>query len=348
MSLPLTVAEALALLDPATGSVQFYDVNGDLITDELFDLADIDRPPPRGGSKYIIGMLNELRKRGFKPFAFVAGLESSVPLSAGMSSSAALEVACGLAFTGCAGFAIEKAELARAGQGVENNFLGLKTGLLDQFSSLFGRKDSIIMSDSRSVEVLGTHALPAGYVFVVINSMKKHTLVNSDYNSRREDCESAAAKLAAIYPGVKTLRDVSPEQLTAAKAALTDQEFRRAAHVTGECFRVKQAAELLKHGDVAGFGRLLFDSHTSSMENFENSSPELDILVDIARQDEKCLGARLSGGGFGGITIHLVKAEEAATYAERVQSEYFKRTGILAESIITSLGDGAAMFKLTK
>ena len=197
------------------------------------------------------------------------------------------------------------------------------------------------MSDFRTVEVLGTHSLPSGYVFVVINSMKKHTLVNSAYNSRREDCESAAKKLAAIYPGKKTLRDVSPEELDKAKAALSNQEFRRAAHVTGECFRVKQAAELLKNGDVKGFGKLLFDSHASSRENFENSSPELDILVDIARQDEKCLGARLSGGGFGGITIHLVKAEDAADYAERVKSEYFRRTGIEAETIITSLGDGA-------
>ena len=153
-----------------------------------FDLADLDRKPPRNGSKYIIGMLNELRKRGFKPFAFAAGLESDVPLSAGMSSSAALEVACGLAVAAFAGFTIDKAELARAGQGVENNFLGLKTGLLDQFSSLFGQENSIIMSDFRKVEVIDTLTLPAGYAFVVINSMKKHTLVDSDYNIRPYPC----------------------------------------------------------------------------------------------------------------------------------------------------------------
>lgn len=310
-----------------------------------FDLAAMDQKPPRNGSKYIIGMLCELRKRGFQPFAFNAGLESSVPLSAGMSSSAALETACAMALTHVAGFRIEPAEMARAGQGVENNFLGLKTGLLDQFSSIFGQKDSIIMSDFRTVEVLGTHRVPAGYVFVVINSMVKHTLVDSDYNTRREDCESAAAKLAKIYPGCKTLRDVTPEELFDAQNALTGREFRRALHVVGECDRVKKAAELLETGDVTGFGELLFDSHDSSMFNFENSTPELDILVDIARKDEACLGARLSGGGFGGITIHLVKSADAEAYAGRVKAEYLKRTGINAEVFICSLGSGARIVK---
>lgn len=310
-----------------------------------FDLSALDSKPPRNGSKYIIGMLKELRDRGFKPFAFVAGLESKVPLSAGMSSSAALEVACGLAFSEAAGFEISRAELARAGQGVENNFLGLKTGLLDQFSSLFGKKDSIIMSDFRSVEVLGTHALPAGYVFVVVNSMKKHTLVDSDYNVRREDCESAARILSGVYPGSRTLRDISPEQLNAAAGHLSDRQFRRAAHVVGECDRVKQAARLLGQGDVRGFGEMLFASHESSVKNFENSTAELDILVDIARHDPACLGARLSGGGFGGITIHLVKEDEAAAYAGRVKNEYLNRTGIEAEVFICSLGDGAGIVK---
>lgn len=310
-----------------------------------FDLSALDSKPPRNGSKYIIGMLNELRKRGFNPFAFNAALESHVPLSAGMSSSAALEVACGMAFCHFAGFDISKADMARAGQGVENNFLGLKTGLLDQFSSLFGKKDSIIMSDFRTVEVIGTHALPAGYCFAVINSMKKHTLVDSDYNVRREDCESAAKKLAAIYDGAKTLRDITPEQLLAAKDQLEEREFRRASHVVQECFRVKKAAELLAQNDVKSFGQLLFDSHDSSINNFENSTGELDILVDIARQDEACLGARLSGGGFGGITIHLVKQTDAPEYAQRVKAEYFKRTGIEAEVFICSLGDGARVIE---
>ncbi len=311
-----------------------------------FDLSALDRTPPKNGSKYIIGMLKELRARGFKPFAFTAGLESKVPLSAGMSSSAALETACGLAFVTLAKFAIAPAELARAGQGVENNFLGLKTGLLDQFSSIFGKADSIIMSDFRKVEVIDTLQLPEGYAFAVINSMKKHTLVDSDYNIRREDCEKAAAILADLYPGKRTLRDVTPEELEKAKSRLSDREYRRAAHVVGECDRVKKAALLLREKDVAGFGKLLFESHESSRVNFENSTPELDALVEIARKDDACLGARLSGGGFGGITIHLAKAEEVEAYAARVKKEYFDRTGIEAEVFICSLGAGARVKEL--
>ncbi len=317
--------------------------------DMVFSLEDIDSGSvPRNGSKYIIGMLRELYRYGLPRQAFCAGLESSVPLSAGMSSSAALEVSCGLAFSIAFELGLENdpALLARAGQGVENNFLGLKSGLLDQFSSLFGAKDSIIMSDFRSVDVVDTIPLPPGYAFVVVNSMKKHTLVDSDYNLRRQDCESAARKLAELSPGVTTLRDVSPEQLSAARGNLSWREFRRAQHIVYECSRVITAQRLLREGDVRGFGRLLYESHESSRLNFENSSAELDILVEIARKTPGGLGARLSGGGFGGITIHLVKTANAAEYAAKVCDSYFRRTGIKAESFICELGDGATGCRL--
>ena len=208
-----------------------------------FDLADLDAVP-KNGSRYVKGMVKELAKRGFEVTAFDAAIESSVPLSAGMSSSAALETAAGLALGKAFNFELSRAEWARAGQGVENNFLGLKSGLLDQFSSLFGKKDAIIMSDFRTVEVVDTLPLRPGYLFVVINSMKKHHLVDSDYNVRRENCESAARKLAAIYPGVKTLRDVTPEMLENAAEKLSFLELSRARHVVNECFRVKLAAEI--------------------------------------------------------------------------------------------------------
>jgi galactokinase len=311
-----------------------------------FDLAALDAPPPRDGSRYVIGMLRELRARGFVPGAFYAGIESTVPLSAGMSSSAALEISCGLAIAAAFGVELDMQEWARAGQGVENNYLGLKTGLLDQFSSLFGRSNSMIMSDFRSVEVTDTLLMPEGYVFVVVNSMKKHHLVDSDYNVRRNDCENAAIKLAAAFPGVSTLRDVTPDMLAEARSLLSWREFRRAQHVVGECARVKAAAELLGEGDVRSFGRLLFESHDSSRMNFENSTSELDTLIDLARTTPGCLGARLSGGGFGGITIHLVKSTDAEEYAKRVQAGYKVRTGIEAEYIICAIGDGASSCKL--
>ena len=308
-----------------------------------FDLKAMDAPPPGNGCAYIIGMMNEMRKRGANFTGFIAGLESTVPLSAGMSSSAALETAAGLALGRAFGFELSKAEWARAGQGVENNFLGLKSGLLDQFSSIFGKKDTIIMSDFRTVEVVDALPLQPGFVFAVINSMKKHNLVDSAYNIRRENCESAAAKLAKIYPEVRTLRDVTPDMLESASGKLTMLELSRARHVVNECYRVKQAAGILRAGDMEKFGQLLYDSHESSRVNFENSTPELDYLVELSKSVPGCIGARLSGGGFGGITIHLVHAAEAENYCRRVCTAYKAQTGITAEHFICSIGDGAAV-----
>lgn len=311
-----------------------------------FDLDDIDKAIPRDWANYVKGVIVELRKRGIEVGAFDAGMESSVPLSAGMSSSAAFETAAGFAMREAFGIELSNADWARVGQGVENHYMGLKSGLLDQFSSIFGKKDSMILTDFRSVEVLRTVPLPAGYSIVVINSMVKHNLVDSEYNVRRQDCEAAAEKLAQIYPDVKTLRDVSLEQLAAAKSALTEREYRRALHVVGECTRVIEAVRMLEHNDVKGFGRLWFDSHESSRVNFENSTGELDYLVELAKSVPGGLGARLSGGGFGGITIHLVATDGAEEYAKRVQAGFKARTGIDAEYIICAIGDGATSRKL--
>ena len=311
-----------------------------------FDLDDIDKAIPRDWANYVKGVIVELRKRGIEVGAFDAGMESSVPLSAGMSSSAAFETAAGFAMREAFGIELSNADWARVGQGVENHYMGLKSGLLDQFSSIFGKKDSMILTDFRSVEVLRTVPLPAGYSIVVINSMVKHNLVDSEYNVRRQDCEAAAEKLAQIYPDVKTLRDVSLEQLAAAKSALTEREYRRALHVVGECTRVIEAVRMLEHNDVKGFGRLWFDSHESSRVNFENSTEELDYLVELAKSVPGGLGARLSGGGFGGITFHLVATDGAEEYAKRVQAGFKARTGIDAEYIICAIGDGATSRKL--
>lgn len=311
-----------------------------------FDLGNIATAIPRDWSNYVKGMIVELEKRGIEVGAFDAGMESTVPLSAGMSSSAALEIAAGFAFAAQFDIELPKADWARVGQGVENHYMGLKSGLLDQFSSIFGKKDSMILSDFRTVEVLRTVALPAGYSIVVVNSMAKHNLVDSEYNVRRQDCESAAEKLAGMYPDVKTLRDVSLEQLEVARPALTEREYRRALHVVGECTRVMEAVRMLEANDVAGFGRLWFESHESSRVNFENSTEELDYLVELAKSIPGGLGARLSGGGFGGITIHLVKSEAAEEYARRVCAGYKARTGVTAESIICAIGDGASSMKL--
>lgn len=310
-----------------------------------FDLADLDAPPPRNGSRYIKGMVKSLARRGFKVGAFDAVLESTVPLSAGMSSSAALEVASGLALGEAFGIELDGKEWAKCGQEVENDYLGLKSGLLDQFSSVYGKRDCMILSDFRSNEVLKQTALPPGYSIVVINSMKKHNLVDSEYNVRRQDCEAAAEVMCREVPGAKTLRDVTLEQLEAARHLMPQRVYRRALHVVGECRRVMDSIAYLEAQEVEKFGQLWFESHFSSRDNFENSTPELDYLVELAQSTPGGLGARLSGGGFGGITVHLVASDAAAEYAQRIRTGYRLKTGIDAEIIICAIGDGGRVIK---
>lgn len=306
------------------------------------DLDNMDTPRPKDWTNYIKGVLVELRRRGISYPAFEVLFKSSVPLSAGMSSSAALEMAFCMALKQLAGIDLPLPEWARVGQSVENVYLGLKSGLLDQFSSLYGKKDSFILCDFRSVEVLKTVTMPSGWKIVVANTMVKHNLVESDYNQRRESCERATKVIQGKFPQVKTLRDVSSAMLEECKSILDHTDYLRAKHVVGEDERVMKGVELLEAGKVEEFGALWFQSHESSRDCFENSCPELDVLVELAHTIPGCVGARLSGGGFGGISIHLVRESEAQNYCERLAAAYKLKTGKTIETVICSIGDGAS------
>ena len=311
-----------------------------------FSLDELDNPQAGEWVNYLKGVIWEMNKRDI----FVDGVDvvmnSTVPLSAGMSSSAAMEVGFAFALKEIFNIELDKTEWAKIGQGVENNYLGVSTGLLDQFSSIYGQKDALIMSDFRINEVVKTVKLPPGYVFIVANSMEKHDLVDSEYNVRRKDCESAAAKLHAADNSIKALRDVSMEHLEANKELLSHREYLHAKHIVGECERVIQGIEYLEQGDVKAFGQLLFDSHESSRVNFENSTKRLDYLVELAKSIPGCLGARLSGGGFGGISIHLVEESQADTYAERLSTAFKLQTGDEPQIIKCAIGDGATVEKI--
>lgn len=317
-------------------------------TESIIDLENVGSAIPGDWCNYIRGVICELARRNIKLKPFDALVKSDLPVSSGMSSSAALEVGFSFAFKELFGIELPNEEWARIGQAVENQYLGLKTGLLDQFSSIFGQKNAFILSDFRTVEVLRTVPLPAGYMLVVANSMIKHNLVDSEYNSRREECEGAAAKLAAKYKNVSTLRDVSPELLEKHRNDLSILEYKRAKHVTGECHRVKKAVELLDGNDIEAFGRLLFESHESSIENFENSTAELDFLVGLGKSIPGCLGARLSGGGFGGITIHLIHESVKDKYMLLLREAYKLQTGVEPQILACEIGQGAQAFKLEK
>ena len=308
------------------------------------DLEDMDTPIKGDWTNYIKGVLVELRRRKIPFGAFDLLLNSSVPLSAGMSSSAALEMAFCYALKEIYSIQLEKAQWARVGQAVENHYLGLQSGLLDQFSSLFGKENSLILCDFRDVAVLDTIQVPEGYGFLVANTLVKHNLVDSAYNERRKSCENARDVIAGHENGIRMLRDVDRDMLEKYRGKMSLTDYRRALHVIGENERVMQGVEFLRKGDISAFGKLLFESHASSRENFENSCPELDALVEIASTMPECLGARLSGGGFGGITIHLIKLSDAERYQKRLETAYYAMTGKEIKCILCSIGNGATVF----
>ena len=283
-----------------------------------FDLADTGKVPNIGSGNYVKGVFYFIQEHlGRK----IDGLDCTslgvVPLGSGLSSSAALEVSAAYALLNLLTVTVDKKEIARLCQKAEHQFAGSKCGLLDQFSSIFGIGHGLIHSDFRTLEVASV-VLPDDVEFLVVNPHVKHSLAASPYNERRERCEQAAAQLAKLLPHpVAVLRDVSPAEFAANRSRIDAGAARRAAHVIGEIDRVERAMASIRGNDLKAFGQLLFESHQSSVENFENSCPELDIVVAAARE-AGAPGARLSGGGFGGCAIVMVQAAQAADVMKKI------------------------------
>ena len=340
--LSVAVDRATFVAAALSGSSQCRVLDAVSRSERCFDAAALGEPHRGDWANYIKGLLPELARRGIVVPGFNAVLGSTVPMSAGMSSSAALEMSMLLALLRLAGRELDWREQAKVGQACENRYVGAQTGLLDQFSSLKGKAGHLVYSDFRSLEVRNV-PLPGGTALVVANSMVKHNLTN-EYNERREACEAAVRVLQARAPAVKALRDVSLAQLEAARDDLDPVIYRRALHVVGEITRVEEGVKTLAAGDVQRFGASMFESQHSSTHYFENSCAELDTLVALGRGLPGALGARLSGGGFGGITVHLVEAAAAAAYAQALGERYRQRTGLNSEIMVCNAADGAQVY----
>ena len=289
---------------------------------------------------YPLGVLVAMRDSGVAvPGGFDYMAVSDVPSGAGLSSSAAIELSSCLAFLGASGGRVSREELVALGRKAENDFVGVPCGILDQGVSGFGRRDHLVYIDCRGPR-FETVALPPGSNFWIFNTHTKHALIDGLYAARHEECMEAARII-----GVPLLVDATPAMLAAAETRLPRPAYKRARHVIDEIARVEQAVAFLRAGDLAGLGRLLFASHRSSRTWFENSSPELDFLVDRLEGEEGVFGARLTGGGFGGAAMALTSGAFGQPGVDRVAEAYLARFGSKPEIIHARTEDGAALVR---
>lgn len=312
-----------------------------------FDLASLEKDPAAPWADYVKGVLHLLQQAGAPLGGFEMRLTSTLPVGCGMSSSAAVEVATALLVqkifnfeTGDPADPSTRMGLARLCRAAENDFVGMQCGILDQASCLLGKKGQAIFLDCRTEEA-ETAPLPPDYCFVVCHSGAAHALLSSKYNMRRSECRDAVRVLQFKEPHVGALRDATPEMLRRYASEFRPQVFQRAMHVVNENARVLAARDAMRAGDVRRLGQLLFESHESSRDAFENSTRHLDQLVEIARGLPACLGARLTGGGFGGATLHLVARADAAAFAARLAELYRNADGKEPRTWIVEAEEGA-------
>lgn len=301
----------------------------DLMETATFDTANVKPAQEMTWQNYVTGTFNWLfdGKPSAAPHGWKGMFLGNIPLGAGLSSSAALEMCTVLALCKLYGIEKDKTSLAKIGQKAEHTFAGCPCGLLDQASSLYGKEGALVKSDFRTCDFENVDLGPS-VAFMMVKSNAKHALVDGAYASRRAACEDAAKYFAGVLrKPVTHLRDVTMAEWVLYRGGLSETTARRAVHPIGEDERVLQGAALLEKGDLKGFGALMYDSHESSRHWFENSCEELDTIVDAAKAIPEVYGARLSGGGFGGSCCLLVDPTAADRIAEQITREYKAKHG---------------------
>lgn len=289
---------------------------------------------------YPAGVMWNLLNYDYPVGGFSADFHSNIPIGAGLSSSAAVEVGFAVVCEALGGWRLNRLTLARICQEAEREYVGVNCGLMDQFACACGVEDHAVMLDTRSLHYSAV-PLPPDTVIVIADSTLRRALVNSAYNDRRQDCDDAVAYFQSLDPAVRALRDVTPELFLSAENQLPPAVFRHARHVVEEIARVNEAITLLEKNDAPGFGSLMFATHASLRDLYEVSLPELDILVECAAQLEGCLGARLTGAGFGGCTVNLVRKACVDDFTRHLGESYTQQTGLVAGIFATTPSQGA-------
>ncbi len=305
-----------------------------------FSLDDIQKDRRHTWSNYLRGVSKFLEEDGHRLTGADLVFGGNVPREAGLSSSAAVEVGAATFWKKLLGLELDPVYVVKLARRAENQFVGVPCGIMDQFISALGRQDHALFLDCRDLTYRHV-PLREGIKIVVCNSGVKRALAQSEYEVRLNQCRQAVAQIASTGLAVKSLRDVEPADLETARDALTEILLRRARHVVTENARVLDAVKVLESGDVEHFGELMNASHESLRDDYEVSSKELDVLVELAWKQPGVLGARMTGAGFGGCTVNLVRAEAADAFAAAVRQGYLDALGLTAEIYICQASDGA-------
>lgn len=308
--------------------------------DQLPKKIDILGNPLPKWAYYPAGVAWALQDAGYQVTGTQVAFASEIPIGAGLSSSAAVEVAFAVLWQVLGGWTLDRLELARICQKGENEYVGVSCGLMDQFASACGVKDHALYFDTRSL-AWEAAPLPSDTVLIIADSGVRRNLVSSEYNQRRSDCEQAVVFLKQFMPQIQSLRDVKTTEFAAFSDYLPDVIRRRAEHVVKEIHRVHSAYNALMRQDKQAMGALMYAGHRSLRDLFEVSTPELDLLVEITRGLPGIIGARLTGAGFGGCTINLVESEQAENFTQSLSEQYYHSTGKIARIYHCQASQGA-------
>jgi galactokinase len=339
--LPIAIDRETVVAAAANNSrrVRVHSLN----VDELAEF-DLDNPGPKLRGvwlDYIEGVAQSLMSRGTHLVGVDMALSSDVPAGAGLSSSAALEISTGMAMLAVSNVEIDRVELALSGQQAEHEYVGTKSGIMDQFVATFGLRGHALLIDCRSLELTQIPLDTSETVIAICDTRIKHELSSSEYNTRREECERGVEIISEALPCISALRDVSVADFEKYEDRLPEPIRSRCRHVVTENARALSAAAALQAGDFALTGRLMLGSHESLRDDYEVSCKELDALVEIATSIEGVRGARMTGGGFGGCTVNLVERRALEEFQEKVTGEYNKVTGLIPTIYVSEPVDGA-------
>lgn len=314
----------------------------DLDLEKLDARLDAAGQPLPGWARYPAGVAWVLQQQGLATPGVLAAYSSDIPIGSGLSSSAAVEVGFAVLWQALGGWPLERLQLAQLCQRAENQYVGVSCGLMDQFASACGIEGHALYFDTRSLEWQAA-PVPADIALVIADSGVRRSLAHSGYNERRAACEQAVRELQAYLPGITSLRDVATTELAAYAPYLSEIPRKRAEHVVKEIARVGSALSALQRGDRQALGALMYAGHNSLRNLYEVSTPELDTLVELTRRLPGCIGARLTGAGFGGCTINLVEMSQAQAFIDGLRQGYQQATGRTAQVYLCRASQGATI-----